>query len=450
MLLQHQRHSNRNEFSNPNMTHHSVQQSYSNRPSAAQDDEVEQRIQYIAQQLREKQVPPTSHHGLTILITGANRYELVCVCNLVCMTSPVLEKPSIIQRRSPPFASNLSACSGIGYSAVQLLIRNNPLHRIIVACRTQAKADSARQSLLHLLPDESNHENIIALACDHSSFQSIRAFDELLRIRLNETYTPNKWIYNGIDVLCCNAAILVPQDSLPQYTDDGYELTLQTNFLSPFLLVQSLLDLMNPGGRIVFTTSGLYDRVQIHNLKGMLDPSDTNQIRKHFPMLENGAEFHYKTSYSISKLCLVGLCAELAERIPKRRNISVNCFSPGLMTTSGLFRHQSFPNDCNNNSTTSPPPQREHHDANILQKEKTVEWGAGALVYMMIGQETGIRNAEYWSDTHSTLGLQSQYGVNFTPIDITNRIDASKRKELWKLSCQLVGLQQSKASPPPS
>jgi NAD(P)-dependent dehydrogenase (short-subunit alcohol dehydrogenase family) len=349
---------------------------------------------------------------------------------------------------------------------------HNPLHRIIVACRTQAKADATRQSLLHLLPptDETNrsikyHENIIALECDHASFASIREFDERLRIKLNETYTPNKWIYNGIDVLCCNAAILVPKDSLPQYTDDGYEVTFQTNYLSPFLLVQSVMDLMNPGGRIVFTTSGLYDRVNIQNLNGIIADPDTtttttnnhenhhSMVRKHFPMIDDCTEFHYKTSYSISKLCVVGLCAELAERIPQRRHISVNCFSPGLMTTSGLFRHQPFPNDCNNSAPTeqqqqpkqSQPPH-DHHSVDILQKEKSVEWGAGALVYMIIGQDTGKRNAEYWSDAHSTLGIQSQYGVHFTPIDITNRVNAATRKDLWKLSCQLVGIVPSKSS----
>ena len=34
----------------------------------------EERLQSVLHQLNEKQVPPTSHHGLTILITGANRY----------------------------------------------------------------------------------------------------------------------------------------------------------------------------------------------------------------------------------------------------------------------------------------------------------------------------------------------------------------------------------------
>jgi hypothetical protein len=38
--------------------------------------EEEERLEYILHQLNEKQVPPTSHHGLTIVITGANRYVL--------------------------------------------------------------------------------------------------------------------------------------------------------------------------------------------------------------------------------------------------------------------------------------------------------------------------------------------------------------------------------------
>ena len=43
----------------------------------ANDDE-EERLRYIMNQLNEKQVPSISHHGLTILITGANRYVLYC------------------------------------------------------------------------------------------------------------------------------------------------------------------------------------------------------------------------------------------------------------------------------------------------------------------------------------------------------------------------------------
>jgi protochlorophyllide reductase len=336
---------------------------------------------------------------------------------------------------------------------------NNPLHRIILACRTQESADRCRKEVLPLLPNPNEkhyNENIIALGCDHTSFANVHKFNEQLRIKLDETYTPSKWVYNGIDVLCLNAAVLVPKDSKPQYTIDEYEVTLQTNYLTPFLLVHLLMDRMNPYSRIILTTSGLFDRVHIQNFNGIYrDNSDdypmsptattssnnsTKQIRKRFAMIDD-TEFHYKTSYAISKLCVVALCLELVQRIPKDRHITINCFSPGLMTTSGLFRHQKvFSNDCNSITSKESRQEQQHSNTDILQKEKTVEWGAGALVYMSIGYETALRNAEYWSDTYSTLGLNSQYGQQFCPMDISNHVPIHTREELWRLSCELVGV----------
>jgi protochlorophyllide reductase len=313
--------------------------------------------------------------------------------------------------------------SGIGLSAAKLLVMNNPSHRIILACRTQESADRARKDLWTLLPnDEHSRRNIIALACDHTSFECIRQFNESSRTQLDTSYNPIKWAHNGIDVLCLNAAILVPKDSGPQFTSDELEVTFQTNFLAPFLLLHLIMDRVNPGARIVLTTSGLYQHVSLTNFNGMVD-ARTRHARKNFDTID-GSTYHYKTCYSMSKLCLVVLCAELRRRIPNDRGVTVNCFSPGLMTTSGLFRNQST-NDF-------------RRDA--LLKEKTVEWGAGALVYMAIGSETGKRNCEYWSDTDSTLGWESQYGQHFCPINIESLVALEIRKELWRLSCELVGI----------
>jgi NAD(P)-dependent dehydrogenase (short-subunit alcohol dehydrogenase family) len=374
-------------------------------------------------------------------------------------------------------------CSGIGLAAAKLLVLNNPLHRIILACRTQESADRACKEVSALLPRTSTNDeldgdatgthnknyytdNIIPLQCDHTSFESIQQFNTQLRIKLEETYTPSKWLYNGIDVLCLNAAVLVPEQSLPQYTVDDCEVTLQTNYFAPFLLVQLLLDRINQGGRIVLTTSGLFDRVSLENFHGILDPTTQQQrLRKPITMISDAQPFQYKTAYSVSKLCVVALCSELVDRIPKHRNITINCFSPGLMTTSGLFRNQSFPNDCthnNHNNTNSNndatnertnhnhsnekqqahplPQQQPQHSVDVLLKEKTVEWGAGALVYMALSTDTVQHNGQYWSDTHSTLGAQSQYGIHFTPVDIMNHVPKATRETLWNVSCQVVGV----------
>jgi NAD(P)-dependent dehydrogenase (short-subunit alcohol dehydrogenase family) len=307
--------------------------------------------------------------------------------------------------------------------AAKLLALLNPLHRIVVVARNQEKANFARDQILPLLPDDDFYrENIIALACDHASFQSTRNFRHNLRTRLNETYNTSKWAMNGIDVLVLNAAVLCARDSPPQFTEDGIELTFQTNYLTPFLITNLMTDLLNPGGRVVLSTSGLHEQAKLR-LNGIL--GNDGNARKGFEMVD-GSSFHYKQSYAISKLCTVALCGQLASRLAKR-NIVVNCFSPGLMTSSGLFRNQK--------------DGEMFHNQSVLAKEKPVSWGAGALVYMAIADETGKRSNEYWRDADSTLGDRSVYGLHFCPTRITdNYVDACTRDLLWHLSCQLTGL----------
>jgi NAD(P)-dependent dehydrogenase (short-subunit alcohol dehydrogenase family) len=319
---------------------------------------------------------------------------------------------------------SLFFCSGIGLAAAGFLVRLNPLHRIVLACRSQERADETREKVAALLPEgEGYRENVIALACDHTSMESIRRFNELLRIRLTETYSPSKWIYNGIDVLCLNAAVLVDGDADPEFTEDDLETTFQTNYLSAFQLVHLTMDLLNPGARILLATSGLYEREKLL-LDGMVDPV-TGGARKHFDM-PDGSTFHFKRSYALSKLCAVAFCAELESRLRKQneKGIIVNCFSPGLMLSTGLFRRQ----------------RETKLSAGVLALQKTVTWGAGALLYMALAQESGERSGEYWRDANSVLGWRSIYGQNFCPVDITNQFDAETRRMLWEMSLRWIGL----------
>lgn len=305
----------------------------------------------------------------------------------------------------------------------------NPINRIIVVARTQAKADYTKAQIAPFLPSTNTDfysENIIPLACDHSSLDSVRQFVVSLRKRLDETYNTSKWATNGIDVMCLNAACLMERDSPAQFTTDGFEVTFQTNYLAPFLIANLTLDLLNPGGRIVLSTSGLHARERL-NLSGMMKDGKTGEARKGFEMVD-GTSFHYKRSYALSKQCNVVLCAELSHRL-KPRGIVVNCFSPGLMTTSGLFRNQRA---CCKGAGM-------FHNKDVLAKEKAVGWGAGALVFMAIADETGRRSGEYWRDADSVLGWDSVYGKHFCPISVSeDQIDRHMRKQLWEMSSQLT------------
>jgi protochlorophyllide reductase len=251
---------------------------------------------------------------------------------------------------------------------------------------------------------------------------------QYLRRKLNETYNPNKWAVNGIDVMCLNAAVLMPTDSEAQFTEDELETTFQTNFLAPFLITNLTTDLINAGGRVIVSSSGLYSG-QVLNLDGMVEQT-TGKAQKGFSMI-NGKAFHYKASYSLSKLCVVAFCTQL-NLLLKSRGAVANAFSPGLMTTSGLFRHQ----DCREN------PQSVISEE-VLKMERTVEFGGGALVFMAVADATGQRGGEYWRDVESLSCSMTAYGNEFSPMVVSSDAsDKIKREKLWELSIQLAGLDQ--------
>lgn len=296
--------------------------------------------------------------------------------------------------------------------------------------RNLQKANQAKQDVVSVLPPEQHSlysMNIIPMECDHCSLTSVRNFRIDLKRQLDESWHPSKWKFNGIDVLCLNAAVLQPRGSKAEFTEDGFEVTFQTNHLAPFLLANLTVDLLNPFGRVVFSSSGLH-LFQKLNFDGMID-AETNQTRESFEMM-NGKPFDYKQSYAMSKLCVVGVCLELNQRLQSRAAIAT-CFSPGLITTSGLFRRQ--PKSCE--------PIYAAHNKDALRREKTIQWGAGSLVYMAIADASGKEGALYWRDAESFAGPAADYGKEFCPMPISyEHLSQEQCHTLWELSCKLTGI----------
>lgn len=316
--------------------------------------------------------------------------------------------------------------SGIGLEAAKLLVKINPGHRIILVCRTDAASRKAQKAVLaELLPEEIVRTCIIPMSCDHTRLESVRSFTEKLPAILDNTYDPHKWYASGIDALCLNAAVLKAKDSAAIFTEDGLEVTFQTNALSPFLIAYMSEKLMNPGGRVVISTSGLYAHMKL-SVEGMIN-AETNRARKGFEMID-GSKFHFKRSYALSKVCNVALALSLQQRLASR-NVTVNCFSPGLILESGLFRHQSA---CEMATSFG-------HSPAVRANEKTVAWGGGALAFMALSDEVRSRGGMYWSDTDSRKGDRAVYGVDFFPTHISEEAVPRKcTEELWQLFCQLA------------
>lgn len=321
--------------------------------------------------------------------------------------------------------------SGIGLEAAKLLVKINPCHRLILVCRTDESGRKARETVLAgLLPGEVESTSIVPMSCDHTKLESVRSFTERLPVVLDDTYDSEKLHAKGIDVLCLNAAVLRKKDSGAIFTEDGLEVTFQTNVLSPFLIACMSDRLMNQGGRVVISTSGLYAYMKL-SVEGMID-DQTGNARKGFEMID-GSQFHFKRSYALSKVCNVALALSLQQRLATK-NVSVNCFSPGLMLSSGLFRHQS-----EYDMATSFG-----HSKAVRMNEKTIAWGGGALAFMALSDDVASRKGMYWSDTDSRKGDGAVYGVDFSPAPISKEsIPGECTEELWRLCYQLTEIPHS-------
>lgn len=189
------------------------------------------------------------------------------------------------------------ANSGIGFvSARELACRGG---HVILACRRDEAAIAARQRILEFCPDA----EVSLLRLDLASLSSVRKAAAEVRQR-----------WPVIDVLINNAGIA---QIGRRTSEDGFELTLATNHLGPFLLTQLLLPaLRDDGGRIVNVAS------------------DAHRIgRIHFDDLNLEQGYSVLKAYAQSKMANIHFTRELATRM-EARGISVFAVHPGNVNTN--------------------------------------------------------------------------------------------------------------------
>ena len=182
------------------------------------------------------------------------------------------------------------ATDGIGEEIARQLAARGV--RVIVHGRSAERAEVARERV-------GGAEVAVA---DLASFAQVRAMVESVAGR-----------YERLDGLVNNAGIgygtAPPRGSR---TEDGHEPTWQVNFLSAFLLTETLRGRLL-GGRVVHVSSGVHSN-------GSVD-------------LEQPDEPRFATPYAQSKIALVMLAREQGERWAGDGGPAVNSCSPGWIAT---------------------------------------------------------------------------------------------------------------------
>lgn len=198
------------------------------------------------------------------------------------------------------------ATDGVGKAtALNLALQG---HKVVIAGRNGAKIQSVMKEISGIYKDA----KLDFIRADMSDLAEVENMIGTIKSR-----------YSKLDVLINNAGVVTPRFKL---TADGFENTYQVNYLSPFILTNGLLPLIEKSddGRIVNVVSNVYTM-------GRFDAENVG----------NNGKYNVIRAYANSKLYLLMFTEELAKRT--RGKISVNAVHPGIVKTNMSTRLDGYP-----------------------------------------------------------------------------------------------------------
>ncbi|MFN6354380.1 MAG: protochlorophyllide reductase [Cyanobacteriota bacterium] len=222
------------------------------------------------------------------------------------------------------------ASSGVGLFASKALADRG--WHVVMACRDPLKARRAQAALA--IPDSS----ITHLQVDLGNLQSVRH----LVADFHATGLP-------LDALVINAAMYMPRLKQPMRSPQGYELSMATNHLGHFLLIQLLLpDLersSHPSRRLVVLGTVTANSKELGGKIPIPAPADLGDLAgfaagfKAPISMADGQPFKPGKAYKDSKLCNMITTQELHRRLHQRTGIIFTSLYPGCVADTPLFRN---------------------------------------------------------------------------------------------------------------
>ncbi|QJX46174.1 SDR family oxidoreductase [Hymenobacter taeanensis] len=194
------------------------------------------------------------------------------------------------------------ATSGIGKVTAQTLAKQGA--HVILLARSAEKAERTQ----HEIRAAAGHDRVDILLCDLSDLTQVRK----AAAEFNQRYP-------RLDVLVNNAGLLFGKER--QLSAQGYEMTLATNYLGPFLLTALLLDKLrqSPAARIINVASMAYRFAKP-------DLTNLNQERGYGAMRQ----------YGNTKLYNILFTQELSRRLRTKgiSNVVTNSLHPGVVASN--------------------------------------------------------------------------------------------------------------------
>ena len=213
--------------------------------------------------------------------------------------------------------------SGIGLVGAKALVQRYGCN-LILAGRDPARLERGAQQL------RSETQALVeTVTIDLNSLSSVREGAAKCKLLLESSAR----IDDELSGIVCNAGVQL--HGPVTYSADGYEETFASNCLGHFLLVNLLLDSLEPDARIVWTTSGTHDPALLDGKSvGVAALPDANALARQG---RTGTPISGGQRYTSSKLCVVMYAYELDRRL--RRNgsqIESMAYDPGFVPDAGM------------------------------------------------------------------------------------------------------------------
>ena len=236
---------------------------------------------------------------------------------------------------SPPPASDrfafvTGASSGVGLWTTKSLLDRG--WTVAMACRDTAKAQAAAAEL------NLAGERLIHLPLELSDLDQVRACVESFRA-----------LQKPLSALVINAAVYKPLLKQPEWSAQGYELSMATNHLGHFLLSRMLLSDLQACpqvdrrlvtlGTVTANSKELGGKIPIPAPADLGDLAGFAQGFRAPIAMANGKPFKPGKAYKDSKLCNMITSLELHRRYHASTGISFSSLYPGCVADTPLFRN---------------------------------------------------------------------------------------------------------------
>ena len=229
------------------------------------------------------------------------------------------------------------ASSGLGLYTTKALVETGE-YCVVMAVRNPAKAEEKAKEFG--FPADAYH----VMECELADLDSVRSFAK--------KFLASKYVQN-FSALICNAALYLPNATVPSFTKQGFEECVGVNHLAHHLLALLLLDKLSINakneqkrliivGSVTGNTNTLAGQVppraslgDMRGLKTGFRGADRNQNA-----MIDGERFIGAKAYKDSKLCNMLDIKEFARRYADT-GVQFSTMYPGCIAESNLFRNHT-------------------------------------------------------------------------------------------------------------